>query len=481
MNTGRVVYTKLMKVYKGILDENGNPIPVLDCFGNPIKKCNDITNPDYIAPRVDLSLCPTNYPVTTTYNPITTTFNGSTTTENITTTLNCNFDISEVVLSCLNPTYILVEVKTTLINGIVNVLITNLNNTIARTNITVVNGSVFFSVPYNMVGNNIIEITYQTCKRSIQYNIQCSTTFDCILLPVICNVSSTTTSTTTSNLTTTSTTTGSGCYLNSITATEILPNQIKVDYVGANVSNWNWTILQDGTVKESGIVTTWVGNTFYVNTLVALCDGTYTLLVTPSNCTNQYKQASFAITDNICCTIAISSVTNLSPTLTRVVFNASGTGNLNWRIKQGSTDFQSGVVTVVNGVNTIDFNHIPLANGNYTFQLDKGMSCVDTEGFSINTTTSVLCTFTLGTPTWTYSGLDNTYEFNIPIASSQPDYTITVKYQDVILVSFGGSPNGVFTLPRNMSGIDISDKTLNVSFYSESTGCTRNIDVDLFV
>lgn len=40
MNTGRVIYTSLIKVYKDILDENGNPIPVLDCYGNPIKKCN---------------------------------------------------------------------------------------------------------------------------------------------------------------------------------------------------------------------------------------------------------------------------------------------------------------------------------------------------------------------------------------------------------------------------------------------------------
>lgn len=481
MNTGRVVYTSLIKVYKGILDENGEPIPVLDCYGNPIKKCNTITDPDYVEPNVNLNLCPTDYPVTTTYNPITTT-SQITTTSNITTTVNCNFIINSVVINCNNPSFILVEAKTTLTNGIVNVLITNLNSTVARNNITLVNGSVYFSLPYNMIGNNIIEITYQTCKQSIQYDIQCSTTFDCNLMAVICNYSTTTSSTTTSNITTsstssTSTTTGSGCYLTSITATEVLPNQIKVDYIGENVANWNWIILQNGIQIQSGTVTTWIGHTFYLNLSTALCDGNYTLIVTPSNCTNQYKQTTFSITDNICCNVSIISVTNINPTLTRVSFTGSGTGNLDWRIKQGSTDLQSGNVTIVNGVNTIDFNHIPLANGNYTFQLNKGQSCTDSESFSINTTTSQLCTFTLGTPVVTYNSSNSTYNFNIPIASSQPDYTITVKYQDVILVSFGGSPNGVFTLPRNISGIDISDKTLNVDFYSEPTGCSRNIDV----
>lgn len=478
MNTGRVIYTSLIKVYKDILDENGEPIPVLDCYGNPIKKCNTITDPDYVEPNVNLNLCPTDYPVTTTYNPITTT-SQITTTSNITTTVNCNFIINSVVINCNNPSFILVEAKTTLTNGIVNVLITNLNITVARNNITLVNGSVYFSLPYNMIGNNIIEITYQTCKQSIQHNIQCSTTFDCNLMPVICN-NITTTSTTTST-TTTSTTTGSGCYLNSITATVILPNQIKIDYVGANVANWNWIILQNGIQLQSGVVTTWIGNTFYLNLGTALCDGAYSVIITPSNCTNQYKQTTFNITNNICCNISIISVTNINPTLTRVSFTASGTGNLDWRIKQGVTDLQSGNVSIVNGVNTIDFNHIPLTNGNYTFQLDKGMSCSDSEVFSINTTTSIPCTFTLGTAVVNYNSSNNTYDFNIPIASSQPDYTITVKYLDIILVSFGGSPNGVFTLPRNISGVDISDKTLNIDFYSESTGCSRNINVDLAV
>lgn len=480
MNTGRVVFTNLMKVYKGIVDENGNPIPVLDCFGNPIKKCNTTDDPDYVEPRLDLSLCPTDYPITTTYNPITTTI-GNTTTSNITTT-NCNFNINSVVISCNNPTYILVEVKTTLINGVVNVLITNLNTTIARNNITIVNGSVYFSVPYNMVGNNIIQISYLGCNQSIQQVIQCTNTFECKLLPVICNVSTTTTSTTTSNITTssttsTSTTTGSGCYLNSISASEVLPNQIKVIYAGANVANWNWTILRDNVLVESGTVTTWSGNTFYINLASSLCNGVYSIIITPSNCTNQFKQSTFTITDNICCTVSITSVVSLTPSLTRVVFTATGTGNLDWRIKQGSTDYQSGNVSVVAGTNTIDFNHIPLANGNYNFQLDKGMSCSDIEAFTVNTTTTVPCTFSLGTPTIIYNGTSNVFNFNIPIASSQPDYTVTVKYLGVILVSFGGSPNGIFSLPRYISGVDISGKVLNVNFYSEPTGCSRDIDV----
>lgn len=489
MNTGRVIYTHLRKVYKGITDEYGNSIPVLDCFGNEIKKCNVEGDVDYIPPTLNPLLCPTDFPVTTTVNFTTTTSNFTTTvttTSNATTTANCNFNINSADFDCSNPSYITIEVNTTITSGTVNALIVNTETSITRNNLTVVNGSVYFNLPYSMVGDNIIEINYMGCTRLIQLSILCNNILNCNLLNIICNQSTTsstsTTTTTTSSTSTTSTTSTTvdvTCNLTSVTASQILPNQIKIDYVGTNVSSWSWQVLQSGTILEAGNVTSWTGNTFYLNLLTPLCNGTYTVKITPSNCATLFKETSVTITDSICCTVAITSVTNLSPTKTRVVYTVTGVANIDWEIIKGTTSVQAGAVNVVSGINTTEFDHAPLVNGNYAFKLSKGVACFDTEAFAVNTTTVTPCLFTLGTPIVTLASSGLSYDFNIPISNSQPNYTITIFTEDMLLVSVQGSPNGVFSLLKNMGGIDISNKVLTIQFLSEPVGCTKSVDVNM--
>lgn len=482
MNTGRVIYGNLIKVYKGITDENGNPIPVLDGFGREIKKCNVESDPDYVAPNVNLQLCPTDRPFfTTTTFPITTTFNTTTTFPG-----SCNFEILSTNYNCSNPSFILVEAKTTISNGTVNVYITNNLSTIIRPNVTVINGSVFFSIPYSSAGNVIIEIAYGVCNRQSGLNIQCTNTFDALLMPVICmsqttpttSTSSTSTSST-SSTSTSSTTTLPVCTLNSISTSVVIPNQLRVDYNGHHITGFTCTVLLGSSVVEVVNVTSWSGNTFYINLTTPLCNGVYTVRVSPNECPTQFKTGTVEITNNICCTIDILGVTYISPTQTRIIFNSNGTSNVDWEIIQGLTSVEARTITVSNGENNIVINHVPLVNGSYKLKVSRGMSCFDEYDFVIATTTAIPCLFTLGTPIVTYNSSNFTYTFNIPITNSQPNYTVTIKYEGSPVISFNGQSDTPIILPLSLGGFIISGKTLVFEYLSETALCIKSVTINV--
>ena len=211
MNTGRVIVKTLIKVYDGITDENGNPIPVKDVNNNIITKPNNVGDPDYIPSFIDYNVCPDfiHTPPTTT----TTTTNQVTTTQTTTqpqvttTTVNpcANFLITGLSLDCTGSLYnVLAIFGTGIINGSVNVTITQ-SSILYNQAVTFLNGVGYINLGKGISGSVAVQINQGNCGNSVSYNISCGST-------TTINNPTTTLTTTTNQVITTTQNQGVTCY-----------------------------------------------------------------------------------------------------------------------------------------------------------------------------------------------------------------------------------------------------------------------------
>lgn len=491
MNTGFVKYEKLKKVYKNIRDSNGNPIPVLDSNGNEIFKNNSPQDADYIAPFFDNSLCPngqTTLKQTTIYQTTNNQTTSNQTTSNQTTlnqtTTNCIISISSVSVDYSNSNYNSLYINTYSYNfgSIIDIKVTQ-NNTLISTSIDVIyltGNSIWINIPKDIYGLLNIEIGKGSCKTNYNYYVQQQVT----------TLNQITTLQTTLNQTTSNrflvnvknqncnyiTTTINGCNLSSITLSQQLPNQFKVTYSGFQIANFKWIIKNSsGTQVQNGVVSSWTGNIFYINTSPALFDGLYTFEITATNISNGLDcntvSSELQVTGNPYCNILINSISqvtlsyfnyDITSTITSGVINFEIINSLN-QIVYSST---------ISAINQTDAFIYPLGTLNqnevYTLKASKNAQCYSTLMFTTPVvTTSVPCNFDITNNTVIKNG--SLYDFDFNVTNGQIDYQVNIYEGTILIIGFQVSEinsHVLFSVPESFDGHNISGKSLKFVFTS---------------
>lgn len=404
MNTGYVAFGRLKKVYAGITDSNGNPIPVLDSHGNTITKLNVISDPDYIPPVYDPEKCPNGDNTSTT----TTTQQGNTSTSTTTTTqqgTECDIQVIGVVVDYSNPSYNTLEIDLYAFNypfAFVDVTVILGGETQTFDNLTYISGNpVWINIDKSLVGNGMVSVGNGTCLDTYDITIDNNGTTTTGTTTTNGSTSTTQQGTTTTQQTTTTTppvvafiysiecnqttTTLAGCNFTQITPSVILPNQIGVTYAGGNIAGFTWRILQNGSMVQQSTtpISVWTGQTFYINLPTALVDGSYTVEVSATSSINGSAcgtlTGNITVTGNPLCSVVINSA-DVDDVTDVISFNITSNGatapiNIELLATDGSLLHLTSSNTL-NGAGTVNVpNGIIQPNTDYIVKISQNAQC----------------------------------------------------------------------------------------------------------
>lgn len=391
MNTGYVAFGRLKKVYAGITDSEGNPIPVLDSHGNTITKLNVISDPDYIPPVYDPSKCPNGDTTSTTTT--TQQSNTSSTTSTTQQGVECDIQVTNVTIDYSNPSYNTLEIDLYAFNypfGFVDVTVMIAGQEISFDNLSYISGNpVWVNIDKNLVGNGIVSVGNVTCLDNYDILIDNNSTTTTGTTTIGSTSTTQQQSTTTVQQTTTvlpvvafiysvdcnqTTTTLAGCNFTQITPSVILPNQIGVTYSGGNIAGFTWRILQNGTMVQQSTtpISVWTGQTFYINLPVALTNGSYTVEVSATSSINGSAcgtlTGNITVTGNAECSVVINSsdVDDINNTISFNITSSGTTAPIN--IELLATD---GTLLHISASNTL--------NGAGTVNIPDGILQPDTD------------------------------------------------------------------------------------------------------
>ncbi|TLU99153.1 T9SS type A sorting domain-containing protein [Dyadobacter luticola] len=157
--------------------------------------------------------------------------------------------------------------------------------------------------------------------------------------------------------------------------TNVTTTSLTFGYSGSGVTSLKWKILSGITTVASGTTGTLSGNTGNL-TFDALIAGEYKLVIEGGNCTSASSELRFAVVTGIPKCISgptLESVSNVTSTGLRFVFNGLGVSTIKWKIVSGTTTVATNTTAELTS-STVNISYSTLAAGSYKLVIE-GSSC----------------------------------------------------------------------------------------------------------